>query len=271
MTSTTQRNSIINRALRICGVVPSGQNATAQQISEAAEALKSVITELKTEGFNRLQIVTTAYDLTASSVVTNGGTIYTCIQPHTSMASTEPGVGALSSSYWDASGVGGAAWALATPYVAVGYKTLNATTEDVICANIRDENGNDFGNLEQIHEQEYSELNEKGATGLPTKFLLRYSSPRQMLMWRQPDNAAHSLVLTEVVNVTLPSGSTSTLDIEDYWDAVVVYKLAYELADEYGLPLQERGWLRNKLEAKLEKAKAKEYRPESDNFIQGAY
>lgn len=271
MNSTLQRNSIINRALRICGAIASGQNATAQQVSEAASALQSVLTELKTEGFNQVQIVTTPYALTASSQVTNNGTNYTCIQSHTSAASNEPGVGALSSSYWAARGTTGVAWALATPYTNIAYKTLNATTEDVLVAYIRDDNGNDNYPLELISESRYAELTPKDRLGRPTKMLIRYSSPRQIVLYDQPDTTDYTLVLSEVVNLTLPTLATSTLAQEDYWDSAIVYSLAAELAPEYGLPLPERSWLRVRAAEKVAKAKAKEYRPESNDHIYGAY
>ena len=52
----------------------------------------------------------------SQDLVTHSATNYTCILPHTAIATTEPGVGATWTNYWAQEGAGGAAWSLTTVY-----------------------------------------------------------------------------------------------------------------------------------------------------------
>lgn len=77
---------------------------------------------------NEAQIFDTSITV---SVVSNGGSDYTCIRDHNSSdADTEPGTGAEWESYWELVGSGGGAWDNSSDYVS-GFIDIRATTKDI--------------------------------------------------------------------------------------------------------------------------------------------
>ena len=109
---TSTRDDIIGRALRIVGRVAVGNTLNATEVSNAAEALEMLVKSLQTLGIRlwTRDWITSPRQSTGNEA-TNGGSNWTCIRPHTSGSSTEPGVGADSSSYWVLRGTSGSAWA----------------------------------------------------------------------------------------------------------------------------------------------------------------
>ena len=271
-TSSLQRDHLITRALRICGVVADGQNPTVTQISTGASVLTEVLNELRVEGFDWYQVILEPIALTASSVVSNGGTYYTCILPHTSVANTEPGTGALWTTYWVATGTSGAAWALSTTYTAIGVLSLPATIDDVLLVYLRRTDGTDETPLTPWAYQDYSSWAHKATTGDPFAYYVEYVQPRKLYLSYQPSSASEFVIMVlSIQNLTPPTTATGLLGKESFWDSAIVYKLAATLADEYGLPLAERQWLLQQAMLKVSKAKGKDKRNPGARVSAGAY
>jgi hypothetical protein len=75
---TLQRDDIITRALRICGVVGEGEVASASQITEGASALNALVKEYQTDGMPLWKIVQYtgfAYTATTSYPIGIGATV----------------------------------------------------------------------------------------------------------------------------------------------------------------------------------------------------
>ena len=94
-------DTIIARALRLCGVAQNGVAASTTDKTNAYLALNALVKSLQNEGYNLWAREWIQKTLTASSIVTGSdGKYYECIKSHTSGSTTEPITGANYEAFW---------------------------------------------------------------------------------------------------------------------------------------------------------------------------
>lgn len=114
------RDDIVRQAYERCGILD-------KNFSDAAtDALNRIAKKFHQLGVPGWKVQQTNNALVASSEVTNGGTNYTCILPHTSSTASEPGVGSEWEVFWAEAGESGTAWVTATNYVSASVIAANS-------------------------------------------------------------------------------------------------------------------------------------------------
>ena len=111
-----------------------------------------------------------------------------------------------------------------------------------------------------ISYNEYMLMPEKAQIGAPTQVAF---VPKRILsevyVYNAPDSywvANGSLVLRCQFPFDDMTATTQDIDFPAYWNEAVIYSLAVRLAPEYGLPLGERGALRDEAEKAVELAES---------------
>ncbi len=234
------RDDIINRALRIVGLTAVGNTVPANDVSNAAEALEMMVKSLQTQGVRlwTRDWITSPRKGTGSEV-TNGGSNWTCIRPHTSDSSNEPGVGADSASYWVIRGTSGSAWSTSTAYTAANTFSLPAGYIQVDEAWVR-QSGTDTP-LQRLSFEDYLNIYQKDSTGRATVYAVQETnSVPTVYIYPFPDatEIIINMLAVRVLEDFDAAGNNPDFPVE--WLNMLVWGLADELADEYHLPLPER-------------------------------
>jgi hypothetical protein len=99
--------------------------------------------------------------------------------------------------------------------------------------------------VERMTQAEYEALTDKfGVSGRPTHFVwYRYhdaaSVPAKFIVWPTPD-VADTLIVKGYYRVYDNDSTSDQPDFLPEWSDALIYGLAYRLAPEYGIPMEER-------------------------------
>lgn len=268
---TSTRDQIINRALRIIGVVPQGETATAEQVKETAESLNSMVKSWQNEHIYLWSTELVTKTLTASSqVLGTDGKNYTCLRSHTSAASNRPITGADYSTYWVESGSSGVAWATSTAYSSIGDFDAANDTLDILSAFIRD-GGNDWP-LSIIPMHEFMNIWQKDRTGRPFVLALHKTIPaKTVYLYYQPDLTTYVLHYLRVRKLEDFDVGANTPDFPENWIEPLVWGLAANIAPEYNVKSDRQRFLDAKAEEMRRRAKVHDSETHSGEFIAPAY
>lgn len=207
----------------------------------------------------------------ASEVTGTDGLIYTCIRSHTSAASNKPITGADWSTYWKQTSSTGGVWATATAYSAIGDFEVAADTIGIEQAMMRDASGYDHP-VDIITRNDYLLIGDKATTAeLPTKLCFDDKLTPRVFLWPQPSSTAYVLHYLRVRALEDFDAATDNPDLMAKWIRALIYRLADDLADEYGIILQERGYLSSKGGALVKKAKNADRGAPAQTFVKSAF
>lgn len=265
------RNDIIKRALRIIGAVAQGETPNAEQIDEGATALNSLVLSLSNEDIKLWKRVWLTKTLTASSVVTGTDFLnYTCIRSHTASASNRPVTGAEWPMYWKQTGTGGSAWVNATAYTAIGDFLIDEDVIRVIKFMGRLD-GTDH-DIEMVNYDVYfGEFDKAQTSSYPSYVWLDRGIQQRAYLSPQPDGT--SLVIHYYADKVIPEITTaaSNPDFHGKMYDLLSYNLARVLADEYGIGINERNWIKGIADELKRNARMSDDEDTGGNFIKGAY
>jgi len=169
---TLTRDDIIKESLELIDSLATGSTVPTAETTSVNRTFNMFIKALQLEGVLLWTRVWDQATLTASSVVSNSGTNYKCLQSHTSSAADEPGVGANWTTYWEiTTETAGGAWVTSTSYNFIADFTLDATYISVNQAFIRDEVNGKVYDYPMVIEPlgQYLDLTDKVSTtsGVP--------------------------------------------------------------------------------------------------------
>lgn len=143
-----------------------------------------------------------------------------------------------------------------------GSPDLTADPPLKIISAIREHTDGGVATMEQLSYNEYHSLPNKDTKSTPTEFMFIPPNPNNnnlatVKVWPSPDATAASdwtfkfVVQTPTEDV---DSGTDDLDIPPYMLEAVKYGLAYRLAPQYGLPLEERAQLARDTSSALQRA-----------------
>lgn len=130
-------------------------------------------------------------------------------------------------------------------------------------------NGDEYP-LASLSKQQYESIPDKEDAGDPTHFYCDNEHSPTIYLWPTP-NAVRTIRYIGIVRLQDAETASGTLDFPARWTNALTYGLAYELSNEYKLPLNERGYLRNEAENQFSIAKRSDRSRQTDDFIKGAY
>ncbi len=261
---------IVERALRICGVISEGNSASTAQKSNANEALNSVVKSLQTQGVMLWTREEVAIPLPEASEVTGSDSnIYTCIKPHTSSSTTQPVTGSGWREYWTKDGSTGGTWTDATAYTASNVISVPTGYIQLDKVWIR-ENRHDEELTIKMYD-EYITLSDKFSTGKPyiVAFQETLTSATGYL-YPYPASTDYGLYGLGVRFLQDMEDDADDPDFPSRWISVLTWGLVAELAMEYG---RDGGFIdraERKFNTYLRNA-LKDNTPIADRTIYGAY
>lgn len=268
---TATRNQIITRALRLLGVVPQGELPTAEMISEASEALNSMVKYWQNEHVFLWASDWSVKTLTASGeVIGTDGKNYTCLSGHTSAAANRPITGAEWTTYWYLGGSSGSTWNSGTAYTAIGEVQMDSDIIDVTKAFVRDDHSD--WPLALVRLEDFMDIYDKTRTGIPTHAMVRRSEPSPLLyLYPQPDMATYVLHFIGVRALEDFDVVGNTPDLPVRWIDPLVFGLAAALGPEYGLKIERQQYLDAKAAELRRVAKRNDTPTHSGVFAQPAF
>jgi hypothetical protein len=262
---TATRDDIIQQILENCKVVDIGASPAAVNVTDTGKVLNRIVKRLQTDGIRLWALNWTTKTFSASSEVTNNSTVYTCIRSLTSSSTSEPGVGADSSTYWVEGGTeGAAAYADATSYSSIGDFVAASDTIGIDTAFIR-RNGTDHL-VKIVGYNEYFRESRKETTGL-TSMLWFSEEERRVYLSDQPSDVNDVLHYMRVTALEDFDSASDDPDFPVRWVDLLVAEGTYAVSSKYDLPLQERNWFRVRAEELKVLAKRDDQEKTEDNFV----
>ncbi len=264
------RNDIVMRALRIVGAYPQGGKPSAVQLSEGITALNSLIKHNQSQGMRLWSLEWLTKSFTASDLVigTNGET-YQCIRSHRSTAPSQPILNAEWTTYWAKKEGGGGinGWIIDHNYESIGDFILDDSLLGIDKAFIRSEQFD--REVSGISIDRYMELPGKSNSGIPSHFVVMperqlivsgipgegYRMITRVYLWPQPDNTDITFHCQTIRKGADYDNVNNISDGDVRFLDAIVYGLAANLADEYGLPISERSWVAGKAEGLFYKSR----------------
>lgn len=204
------RDIIVKRALRLIGAYSSNDAPTSQQMNDAYDVLNSMLKSWQVEGFSWVRAFATL----------------TLVQ-------------------------GQAAYDLGTTSTDnfVYYGTTNKAARPVKVFGIsRRDTANQEINIFPISRSDYLKLNNKTSQGRVNQY---YYDPQlsmgKLYVWPTPDASGDTLFMDIDRPIQDVLTDSDTMDFPQEWIEVISYGLANELAPEYGISIQERSALFDRL------------------------
>jgi hypothetical protein len=261
------RDDIINRAYRLVRSTSSRTSPDANQVTVAAQALESINKKIQNEGVRLWTLEWATKTLTASSEVTEGGVVYTCIKAHTSADGTnKPGTDADWTTYWRTGGTAGAtAWADATPYTSIGEFTLTSNTLGIESAFVR-RNGNDTP-INIISSSQYFEISNKDNEGQVNSLWFDRQLTPIVRLWPYPSDADDVIHYHAVQTMDDFDAASNNGEFPVQWVEYFTFELAYRLSFETDLPLNERILLQQEAEKLKQEAMGTDAGSSPINFV----
>jgi hypothetical protein len=267
---TITRNEIVTRSLRIVGAISTENSPTANQLTTGVEALNAMIKAWQTDDIFLWTRDWETKTFTASSEVTGtDGNIYECIRSHTSGSSTKPITGADYTTYWYKRGTTGGTWYTSTSYSSIGDFDVASDTLDIEKAFIRD-NDSDT-NVDIVSFAKYLDVYQKFNTGKPYMMALDKQLTPKVYLYHPPDITTYVLHYLRVRKLEDFDASTNNPDFPVKWINAIIWGLADELSDEYGLGIVERQRISKKSVTWYSMAKKNNKETDDMQFVKGAF
>ena len=195
------------------------------------------------------------------TVLGTDGYDYQCFKSHTSSASDRPITGANYATYWVM---------LNTAVAGTWVTATNYNGEDVLDiaegAFIRD--GTTDTPITPLTREEWMGLGSKFTTlGIPSRFWFNSSLTPEIFFFPYPDDDDYILHYPKIRRLEDFDAAGDTADFTVKWLNALIYGLATELSDEYGLPLAERDRIAIKAEAYRARAKTDDNEKTGSVFI----
>lgn len=268
---------IITRSLRIIGRLAQGETPAAQAVTDALEALNTILKNISMKGTVLTQTTNSQINLstTTSEVIGTDGANYRCIKGHTSAATDQPVLTtstATWSIYWQKGGSSGVTWNTSTAYTSKRMTSVN-TDWDTINKAIWRKDGYDY-DLKLVPYETYLGVVDKMETAtIPSTMAIEYTATgMNVYIWPVPESMTACSLTVEAVKLFNDMASDSaTPELPANWIDYLTYKLASNLADEYTLPLQERAYLSSKAEDLMKECLSSNTTFESPRYVRGAF
>jgi hypothetical protein len=197
-TWTLNRAQVIKGALRKLGVLPSGGSPTANQTSDAAEALNGLVKALHAKGMPLWKITS------ATFTVTSGTSSYT---------------------------------------VGPSQTVNTATPLRVIQAFYTPSGGNNTP-LNVYNRYDFNDLPMTNTEGTPVNF---YYQPLRttgvVKLWPTPSDSTTEITFHYEAPFEDMSSDSDDFDFPSYWITALIYNLAWLMAPEFGMPINDRSML----------------------------
>lgn len=209
---TETRDSIITRSLRVVGALGQGETATSTELTEASQAFNDIVKAMQADGMQLWHRTTINFTPVAATT-----------------------------SY--AIGVGQVVTQQAPTKVYQAFYRNNSTNMDTP--------------MILVTKQEYDLFSNKFSTGTPN--IVFYDPPNAttgemqgtIYLFVTPDStfaSNYKIYLTVQLPLQDFDSSADNPDFPSYWYNCIVWKLAAELAYEYGVPLSERAMIAKRAE-----------------------
>jgi hypothetical protein len=226
------RNEIIDAALRRCGVLAQGENATASQLTEGIETLNRMVKSWQTFNIFLWTIEWKQKTFSAPDEVTGtDGSVYTCILGHTSASATKPITGANWSSFWVKRGDTGGVWTTATAYATPADFDTDSDIIDIQKAFIRD--GEKDYPVELVSKPKFMELSDKNDESRPLVLFFDKQLTSHIYLYPHPDDTTDVLHYQAVRRLEDFDNADDNADFPVQWIEALVSGLAYKLSLEY--------------------------------------
>ncbi len=262
------RNELIASALRKVGAVAQGESASAEQISEASEALNVLVKNI--EGFRLWKREWMTNTLTAANEVTGtDALVYTCTRTHTSAAADKPITGANYKSYWKQMGSTGGVWAATAVYSAIGEFSFDADVIGIEKAFIR--YGGSDTPLTILSFDKYLDITTKDDFGQPSHLGIEQLIRMKGYLWPQPNSTDYILNVLQYTKLEDFDAAGDNPDLLTRWLRYLVFGLAAELGPEYGVPIERQKYFDIKAETLKERLFKNDPEISEGNFVSSCY
>lgn len=297
---TRTRDQIIYGAMRLCGVKDAGQTVSADELSDASEALEMMVKAWQAQGLHLwkqkeatlfVQPGTRSYTLGPSGDNATQSYVETTLSADA--VATDATISVTSDdgiSDADYIGIvldgGTIQWTTVSGAPVGDAVTLaDALTGDASSGNkvyaytskiqrplrvlsIRRENNSGTEiELELLSRNEYFELPNKSTRGTPTQ---AYYDPQldggTLYLWVTPDDVSAVFNFTYMESIQDFDEASNEADFPAEWLEALKYNLAVRLAPEYGIDFQSRSWLKAEAEQYLNAVTMWDNEPESFFF-----
>jgi len=262
------RNELLAAALRKVGAIAQGESASAEQVSEASEALNILVKNI--EGFRlwKREWWTKAFSA-ASEVTGTDALIYTCIRSHISVAADRPITGANYKSYWKQTGSTGGGWVVTTTYSAIGEFQFDADVIGIEKAFIRYA-GSDTP-LGILSFDKYLDISTKDDFGQPSHLGIEQLTRMKGYLWPQPNSTDYILNVLQYTKLEDFDASSDNPDLLTRWLRYLVFGLAAELGPEYGVPMERQKYFDIKAETLKERLFKNDPEISEGSFVRSCY
>jgi hypothetical protein len=125
--------------------------------------------------------------------------------------------------------------------------------------------------VRQISWREYNIIEDKTSSGDPCAIAVDYQATPVMYVWPVPSRTGLTMALLAVTALKDEDTGASVGDIPVRFQEALVYALARDLADEYGLNLKERARYVQKAEFYYERLKRGDRERADMEFVKGAF
>ncbi len=268
---TLTRDDIIKQSLEDIQVIKPEDTPNSDQLTAGSRRLNGIVKRLQNKNIYLWSREWVTQTFTASSVVTNGSTIYRCIKGHTSSATDEPGTGANWTTYWveDSSATSGGAWVTSTAYASIGDFTVAADTIGIDDMFIRDVDSDTPVDL--ISSEEYAKISTKGTEGKPTKAVFDRQLTPVVYLYKQPDDTDYVLHYLRVRKLQDFDAGSNNFDGPESWLPLLVKMLAFDFCGTYNIPIAERQMIKSEVNELLFDARKSDHETTDGDFLKGAF
>lgn len=197
------------------------------------------------------------------------GLNYTCRRGHTATAATTPNSGANFTSFWEQTGSGGVAHVVGTVYTAIGDFEPGVDTLEVLQAYVRRDTSDDPVAL--IGREKYHARFDKDNTGQPIELYLQRGLIPKIFLYPQPENITDVLHYLRVKKLQDFDDINDDSDMRDSMLRWLVYALCADIADDFGLKVQERVYYQRKAEKLKLEARRGNTENETEEFVESYY
>lgn len=271
-TWTLTRNKIIKRAYRIIGVLPSGQELTAGQLSDGIEAFESLLKSLGDENIFLYKVDWTVKSLNSTNEVIGTDALnYKCYRQHVATADNCPITGSQYKAYWRQEGTAGVPWVLNTQYNYLGNISVDSDIVRIMKLFYRDSNNSDI-TISLVDREEYSNITTKSDAGTYPSVAWHNKEEGILYVWPVANTSsdytlhiqAQRIIDDLVAPDTIPDAKTNMYEM-------LAFGLAYKLSFENIIPLDERNFINAEYEKLKAWKKTNNRDDEESNFKIGAY
>lgn len=124
--------------------------------------------------------------------------------------------------------------------------------------------------LDSLSFRQYQDIPDKTNAGDPTFYCVTNAHTPTIYLWPTP-NAVRAIKYLGITRLKDADSAAGTLDFPVRWTNAITYALAYELSNEYKLPLNERNFLKTQAETEFSIAKRSDRERTEEDYVEGAF